>query len=105
MRLLQRLSIGEPDQIIGHVGEVLGNDVDHQALNLQLSAHGEKLGFEDDLTLSREYPAPYHDVGDAGFIFQRRENNAACRAGTLANKDQPGNLDALPIFGTAQFRS
>ena len=34
-----RMAAGEGDQFVGHIGETLGDDVDDQALDLQLAAH------------------------------------------------------------------
>jgi hypothetical protein len=48
---------------------------------------------------------PHHNIGDAGFVLQRHEDDAAGAARTLSHQHHAGATDVLPVIGVGNRRT
>ena len=87
-------ALAEGAQLVREVDQLLGYDVDDEALALDLPAHLEKLRGHDDAAVPLEDLRPDHNVDDAGLVLEREEDHALGGAGPLAHQHQTGNGDA-----------
>ena len=79
-------------------------DVNHAVLILQRPFDQQEAAARDDDAVALEDIGSKDDVGDAGFIFEREEDEALGRAGPLACDDATGDADGLMAGYSAQDR-
>jgi hypothetical protein len=72
----------------GQIVYAVGDHVDDVAFALHFAAHGDKAGAEHLRAELLEHFRPDDDVGDAGFVFERHENDAGGRARALTHEDE-----------------
>ena len=84
----------------GQVLQPVGDEVDDVAGTLDASPDQDETRAQHRLAKTLQHPGPDHDVHDAGFIFQRHEDNAAGAARALADQDEAGRGCALAVPGT-----
>jgi len=79
----------------------LGLDVDYAGLIWQRAGNEQETGAGDDHAVALEDIRSKDHIGDAGFIFERQEDEAFGGAGTLAGDDTAGDAD-LALIGSMQ---
>src|SRR5215217_4768219 len=73
---------------------MFGDDMDHAGGALQLSSHADQPGTEHYWAILLEDARPDNRVGNAGFIFQRHEDDIALPR-PLSNQHETGNGHAI----------
>ena len=74
------------------INEPMRDEVDHLALSLDASAHGDHAGAHHDAAEFLEHLRPDHQVGDPGLVLQGDEHHALGAAGPLPNEDEARRL-------------
>ncbi len=78
-----RILAREMGEFARKVVHCLRDDVNHQALALQNSAHHHQAAGEERPAIGLEYLLPHHDIGDTGFVFECRKGRAVDRPWAL----------------------
>ena len=84
--------------------DVAGFDMDDAVVALQLTLDQQKALARDGEAFALEEVRRKNDIGDAGFIFEREEDEAFGRAGTLAGNDATGRAHANRVGALREFR-
>ena len=95
-------SSARPVRSRGAVEQFLGDemhDLFRAALNVAFDQHQPRA--HHLLAEALHHLRPHHDVGDAGFVLQRHEDDALGAARTLPHQHHAGAADALPVAGMA----
>ena len=87
-----RVAAADGGQLGRKINEPMRDEVDHLALSLDASAHGDHAGAHHDAAKLLEHLRPDHQVGDAGLVLQGDEHHALGAAGPLPNKDEARRL-------------
>src|SRR6202163_1031216 len=74
----------------------------YAALALRAAGHGGEPGAEHDRAKPLEDLRPDDRIGNVGLVLQRHEDDAARRARSLADEDQPGDGDAAAVLYGAE---
>ena len=77
--------------------------MNHAILILQGSFDNQEFAARDNQTLPLIQVGRDDDIGNAGFIFHREEDETLCRAGPLPRNDAARCPHELPILLFAQF--
>ena len=91
--------IGEADQVMRAVEQPLGDQMRHlfrTALDIALDQN--EAGAHDLLAEALHHLRPHHDIGDAGFVLERHEDDALGAAGTLPHQHHAGTTDPAPVL-------
>src|SRR5690348_8330675 len=80
---------GERREHRRQIEEPLGDDMNDAALALHRTGYCRQPGAEHDRPEALEDFWPDDDIGNIGLVLERHEDDAAGRAGPLANKHQP----------------
>ena len=86
-----------------HPLHLLGADRGHAVLVLQHAVDDQERLLDDDEAIAREEIGADDDVGDAGFVLEREEDEALRGAGALARDDHAGHADAAALPRGAQI--
>src|SRR3984893_1834956 len=76
--------------------------MNHAGFMLERTAYGDIARAEDDGAKTFEDFRPHNDIGDGGLVLDGHEDDAACRARSLANGDQAGDDRMLTRSPRAQ---
>ena len=87
----------------GERANALGFDGDYVVLILQHAVDQQELLVHDEHAILHEKLRGDDGVGDAGFVFKAKEDEAFGRAGALAGDHAAGNADASAIGKIAKF--
>ena len=84
------VDLGDGIELGRPVPQLLGDEMDHQALALHVAAHAEQARAHDDAAMGLEDLGPDHEVGDAVLVLDGDEHHARGGARPLAHQDQAG---------------
>ena len=94
--------VGETDQIVRAVEHPLRHQMRHlfrAALDVALDQ--DEARAHHLLAVLLHHLRPHHDIGDAGFVLQRHEDDALGAARTLPHQHHAGAADAAPVVAMA----
>lgn len=78
--------------------EAFGDEVGDAGFDLEFARDAEEgFGFGEDF-VAPENLFPYHEVDEAGFVFEGHEDDAFGGAGALAADDEAGVADTAAAF-------
>ena len=84
-------AVAERAQLVAEIDQLVGDDVDDEALALDPAAHLQELRRHDDAAVPLEHLGPDHDVDDAGLVLEREEDHALGGARALPHQHEAGH--------------
>ena len=87
---------------VGHVAQLVGDQVAHVAGALPAALYGEKLRMQEGVALFAAQLGPANDLQIAGFVFQRNENHAFGGGWLLAQGDDAASAHPVAITRIVQ---
>ncbi len=84
------------------IGDIKGNDplsldVNHPILMLERALHAHESAARDDHAILLECVGGEYDIGDAGFVFERKEDKTLGSSRALPRDHATGNMDEVMV--------